>query len=247
MRQVRAVGRLWRALAHIAGGIWTILTLFPRLGQPAKEARVQVWAMTMLRLVGIELAVRGTPVADGPVLLVANHLSWLDIVVLHASRYCRFISKSDIKHWPLVGTLAGGAGTLYIERESRRDAHRVVHHMAERLKLGDVLAVFPEGTTGDGLKLKPFHANLLQAAITTDTPVQPVALRFVDASTGQTSFAPRYIDDDSIFVSIWETLNVGQLRAEVIFGEPQRCSGRDRRAWAADLQSEVERLLREGR
>lgn len=247
MRQVKAAGRLLRALAHIAGGIWTILTLFPRLGQPAKEARVQVWAMAMLKLVGIELAVKGTPMADGPVLLVANHLSWLDIVVLHASRYCRFVSKSDIKHWPLVGTLAGGAGTLYIERESRRDAHRVVHHMAERLKLGDVLAVFPEGTTGDGTKLKPFHANLLQAAIVTDAPVQPVALRFVDAGTGQTSFAPRYIDDDSIFVSIWETLNVAHLRAEVVFGEPQRCHGRDRRTWAADLQKEVERLLREGR
>jgi len=243
----RAVWRLVRCLGHIAAGIWTIWTLFPRLGQPVKEARVQAWAWAMLDRAGIELAVTGAPVPDGPALLVANHLSWLDIVVLHASRYCRFISKSDIKHWPLVGTLAGGAGTLYIERESRRDAHRVVHHMAERLKLGDVLAVFPEGTTGDGLKLKPFHANLLQAAIATDTPVQPVALRFVDASTGQTSFAPRYIDDDSIFVSIWETLNVGQLRAEVIFGEPQHCSGRDRRAWAADLQMEVERLLHEGR
>lgn len=242
----RAVWRLARCLGHIAAGIWTIWTLFPRLEQPAKEARVQIWAQAMLSKAGIQLLVRGTPAADGPVLLVANHLSWLDIVVLHASRYCRFVSKSDIKRWPLVATLAGGAGTLYIERESRRDAHRVVHHMAERLTLGDVLAVFPEGTTGDGTTLKPFHANLLQAAIATDVPVQPVALRFVDADTGQTSFAPRYIDDDSIFVSIWETLNVGHLRAELVFGEPQRCQGRDRRTWAADLQREVERLLREG-
>lgn len=243
---MRAVWRLLRALAHIALGMGTILTLFPRLGQPAKEARVQAWALAMLKIVGIELLVRGTPVAQGPALLVANHLSWLDIVVLHASRYCRFVSKSDIKHWPLVGTLAGGAGTLYIERESRRDAHRVVHHMTRQLQLGDVLAVFPEGTTGDGTRLKPFHANLLQAAISAHAPVQPVALHFVDAATGQTCFAPRYIDDDSIFVSIWETLNVRHLRAEVTFGEPQPCHGRDRRTWAADLQRDVERLLRDG-
>ncbi|MBC7600271.1 MAG: 1-acyl-sn-glycerol-3-phosphate acyltransferase, partial [Polaromonas sp.] len=124
-----------------------------------------------------------------------------------------------------------------------RDAHRVVHHMTERLRQGDVLAVFPEGTTGDGIKLKPFHANLLQAAIASNTCVQPVALRFVDADTGQTSFAPRYIDDDSIFVSIWVTLSVPRLRAEVIFGEAQHCGGRDRRQWAVDLQKEVERLL----
>lgn len=247
MRQARAFWRLLRCLVHIAAGLWTIMTLFPRLERADRETRVHVWAQAMLKLAGIELSVSGLPVRDGPALLVANHLSWLDIVVLHASRYCRFVSKADIKHWPLVGTLAGGAGTLYIERESRRDAHRVVHHMAERLKLGEVLAVFPEGTTADGVTLKPFHANLLQAAISTDAPVQPIALRFVDADTGQTSFAPRYIDDDSIFVSIWETLCVRRLRAEVVFGEPQQCHGRDRRTWAADLQTEIEGLLREGR
>lgn len=242
MRQARAIWRLLWALSHIAGGMWTIVFRFPKLAQHEREARVHAWAQAMLRGVGITLVRQGRPVAEGPALLVANHLSWLDIVVMHASRYCRFVSKSDIKHWPLVGTLASGAGTLYIERESRRDAHRVVHHMVERLQLGEVLAVFPEGTTGDGITMKPFHANLLQAAISADAPVQPVALRFVDAGTGQTSFAPRYIDDDSIFVSIWQTLCVGELRAEVVFGEAQRGSGRDRRVWAADLQKEVERL-----
>ena len=245
MRQARAVWRLLWALSHIAGGIWTIVFRFPKLAQYEKEARVHAWAQAMLRGVGITLALQGRPVAAGPALLVANHLSWLDIVVLHASRYCRFVSKADIRHWPLVGTLAGGAGTLYIERESRRDAHRVVHHMVERLQLGEVLAVFPEGTTGDGIAMKPFHANLLQAAISANAPVQPVALRVVDADTGQTSFAPRYIDDDTIFVSIWETLCVTHLRAEVTVGEPQRADDRDRRAWAADLQAEVARLLRE--
>jgi 1-acyl-sn-glycerol-3-phosphate acyltransferase len=242
MQQARAVWRLLWALMHICGGMWTIVTLFPRLGQQDREARVHAWAQAMLQGVGIELSIRGLPVTSGPALLVANHLSWLDIVVMHASRYCRFVSKSDIKHWPLVGTLAAGAGTLYIERESRRDAHRVVHQMAERLQLGEVLAVFPEGTTGDGITLKPFHANLLQAAISVNAPVQPIALRFVDAATGEICFAPRYIDDDSIFVSIWETLCVPRLRADVVFGESQHCQGRDRRSWAADLQREVDVL-----
>lgn len=242
MRQARAIWRLLWALSHIAGGMWTIVFRFPKLTQHEREARVHAWAQAMLRGVGITLVLQGRPVAQGPALLVANHLSWLDIVVMHASRYCRFVSKSDIKHWPLVGTLASGAGTLYIERASRRDAHRVVHHMVERLQLGEVLAVFPEGTTGDGITMKPFHANLLQAAISADAPVQPLALRFVDVGTGQTSFAPRYIDDDSIFVSIWQTLCVKELRAEVVFGEAQHCNGRDRRVWATDLQKEVERL-----
>ena len=93
----------------------------------------------------------------------------------------RFVSKADVKHWPVLGRLVDAADTLYLERERRRDAMRVVHRMSEALAAGDTVAVFPEGTTGEGRDLLPFHANLLQAAIATATPVQAVALRFSDA------------------------------------------------------------------
>jgi len=119
---------------------------------------------------------------------------------------------------------------------------RVVHHMAERLRAGDVLAVFPEGTTSDGVNLLPFHANLFQAAIAADAPVLPVALQFEDIATGARSLAPCYINNDSLLGSIWRTLAAPPLRAVLIFGEPQPALGRDRRAWAADLRSAVEDL-----
>ena len=93
------------------------------MNAPQREARVQAWALRMLTLLGVRLELRGQPPVAGPVLLVANHISWLDILVMHAARHCRFVSKADVRHWPLIGTLADGAGTLYIERESRRDAH----------------------------------------------------------------------------------------------------------------------------
>src|SRR5436309_10760031 len=147
MKLLRFCAMLLRAMAHAVHGFWTIKTLFPKLEQAEREARVQVWAGQMLRIVGIELEVRGSAPAWGPVLLVANHISWLDILVMHAARHCRFVSKSEIERWPLVGTLASGAGTLYVERESRRHAMRVVHRMAGSLRAGEVLAVFPEGTT----------------------------------------------------------------------------------------------------
>ena len=196
----------------------------------------------MLRIVGIELVVNGTPPAAGPVLLVANHISWLDILVIHASRHCRFVSKSDVKGWPFVSTLAHGADTLYIERASRRDAHRVVLQMAVRLRAGDILAVFPEGTTGDGITLKPFHANLIQAAIEASVPVQPVALKFIDRASGATSFAPSYVDDETLIGSISRTLTARGLRAVVTFGEPQEPQGQTRRAWAQELREDIERL-----
>jgi 1-acyl-sn-glycerol-3-phosphate acyltransferase len=239
MKQVRAAWRLLRVVLHILGGVWTVYTVLPRQSTLQRHARVQVWALAMLDHLAIKLIVNGRPPVYGPMLLVANHISWVDIVVMHATRHCRFVSKDEIARWPVVSTLAGAADTLYITRESRRDAMRVVHQMAECLKGGDVLAIFPEGTTGDGSTLLPFHANLLQAAIAADAPVQPVALQFVDAASGQISFAPCYVGDDTLWQSLWRTLCADNVQAVVRFGTPERSQGRDRRAWAADLRETI--------
>lgn len=242
MKLAVALWKFAHGLVHALGGLLIIRFQFPKLARPEREARVQAWALRMLQIIGVGLEVRGQAPAAGPLLLVSNHISWLDILVIHAARHCRFVSKSELKHWPLIGTLATGAGTLYIERESRRDAMRVVHHMAERLRAGDILAVFPEGTTSDGVSLLPFHANLVQAAVSADAHALPLALRFVDRATRQASLAPVYIGDDSLVGSIWRTLTGPPLDAVVSFGEPQRAQGRNRRAWAAALRDEVARL-----
>lgn len=243
MKALRASWRLWRALLHIFAGLATIAFVFPRIGAPERQAHVQAWARGMLRVLGIGLQVHGQPPAQGPVLLVANHISWLDILVLHAARYCRFVSKSEVRHWPLIGTLATGAGTLYIERASRRDALRVVHQMAASLQAGDLVAVFPEGTTSDGTAVLPFHANLIQAAVSADAPALPVGLQFVDSATGAHSLSACYIGDDTLVGSLWRTLSGPAITAVVTFGEPQRADGRERRAWAADLHEAVRGLL----
>lgn len=242
MSALRAVCRLARALVHGLAGWATVVFLFPRMGQPRREAAVQAWAQRMLEVLGIGLEVRGSTPGAGPLMLVANHISWLDILVLHAARHCRFVSKSDVRHWPLIGRLATGADTLYIERSSRRDAMRVVHQMAASLKDGDVLAVFPEGTTSDGIALLPFHANLIQAAIAADAPVLPVGLSFIDASSGRTSLTPCYIGDDTFVGSLWRTLAGPRVSAVVTFGLPHSAQGRDRRTWARDLRAAVAAL-----
>jgi len=236
--------RLLRTLVHVVAGWLTVTLLFPRWNPQRRSATVQAWALRMLRILGIPLQLEGRPPVHGPVLLVANHMSWLDILVLHAARHCRFVSKADVRHWPLIGTLATGGGTLYIEREKRRDAMRVVHHMAESLQAGEVVAVFPEGTTGDGRELLPFHGNLIQAAISAGAPIQPVALRFVDRASGRDSVGPLYLGDDTLVQSLWRTLAGPPFVARVRFGEPQLAGERDRRQWAQDLREEVDRLRR---
>ena len=228
-----------RTLAHLMTGWLTLIFVFPKLTSAQKEERISTWANELLGHLSIKLIVNGQPSERGPVLLVANHISWLDIVVMLAARYCRFVSKADVRHWPLIGSLASGAGTLFIERESRRDAMRVVHHMAERLSAGDVLAIFPEGTSSNGVDLLPFHANLFQAAIAANVPVQPVALQFVDVASGERSLAPCYIDDDTLLGSIWRTLCSPGMAAVVTYGEPQMAQGRDRRIWAADVRCTI--------
>ncbi len=242
MNRLRAGWRLLRVVWHIVAGLLTIVLVFPRLSPDQRHARVQGWALEMLGYLAIKLVVKGQPPATGPMLLAANHISWLDIVVVHAARHCRFVSKDEVARWPLVSTLANAAGTLYITRESRRDAMRVVHQMAQCLRDGDVLGIFPEGTTGDGSTLLPFHANLLQAAISAEAPVQPVALQFADATTGQISFAPCYVGDDTLWQSLWRTLCADNVQAVVHFGDPEWAQGRDRRAWAADLRETIAKL-----
>ena len=243
MKRALACWKLARATGHAIGGWWTIRFNFPRLSQAERNATVERWAERMLLLLGIRLVVQGTPPAQGPVLLVSNHVSWLDILAFHAARHVRFVSKSGVRHWPMIGALATGGGTLYIERERKRDALRVVHHMTEALRQGDLIAVFPEGTTSDGQGVLPFHANLLQAAISSGSPVQPAALRFADAATRQTSLAPRYIDDDNLVSSLWRTLRAPPLVAIVRYGAPQSSDGRERREWALSLQRQVRDLL----
>ncbi|MET0540838.1 MAG: lysophospholipid acyltransferase family protein [Variovorax sp.] len=242
MRTLAACWKLLRAIAHALAGWWTIRSRFGVLAPDAQGREVQRWARRMLDILGIELVVQGTPASQGPVLLVCNHLSWLDILTLHGAQHMRFVSKSEVRHWPLIGALATGAGTLYIERERRRDAMRVVHHMAEALRAGDQVAIFPEGTTSDGSALLPFHANLLQAAISAQAPIQPAALRYVDAATGVDSDAAQYIDDDNLVTSLWRTLRARPLRAVVRFGVPQASATRERRAWARTLHDDVTAL-----
>jgi 1-acyl-sn-glycerol-3-phosphate acyltransferase len=232
-----------RTALHVFAGLWTIYTRFGGFTEAQRTERVRVWSREVLSIMGVELVVKGQVPTAGPALLVANHISWLDILVMNAVQPARFVSKADVKHWPVLGRLITGAGTLYVERENRRDAMRVVHHVAERLQAQDLIAIFPEGTTSDGVSMLPFHANLFQAAIAAKAPVLPVALAFVHAETGARHDAPTYIGDTSLLDSMWATLRATGLQAVVTYGERQMNQGRLRRVWAQDVRSAIGDLL----
>ena len=243
MQTLHALLKLLRVLKWVCIGYWRVKTRFHQFTEPQRARAVEEWSRHMLHAMGIDVRVKGHP-AKGPVLMASNHISWLDILVIHGACHCRFVAKSEIKHWPLLGAMTAGGGSLFIERSSNRDALRVVHQMAAALQQGDVLGVFPEGGTGDGDTLLPFHANLLQAAIAADAPIQPIALQFLEAKTGVKSFAPCYHADDTLLGSLWRTLCAPPLLAQVRYGEAQYAEGKSRREWAASLQADVAQLLK---
>ena len=243
MNALRGCWRLAKALAVVLAGWLTIVFVFPRLSVLQRQKRVQGWAQQMLQVLGIVLEVRGDAGAQGPLLLVANHISWLDILVIHAARHCRFVSKSDVKAWPLIGRLATGGGTLYIERESRRDAMRVVHRMADSLHSGEILAVFPEGTTSDASALLPFHATLLQAAIAAGVPVQPVALRYFDARRDVTP-AVEFVGRTTLWQTVWNVASADGLGVHVSVLACEPTAGRERRELAAVLHQRIDAALK---
>jgi len=237
-RRLRALARLVHAVVHGLHGLAIVLFSFPSLDGAARHERIRWWSKKMLGCLGIAFECEGVPVRRAS-LLVANHISWLDIMALHAVvPEARFVSKADVKSWPLVSRLVDAAGTLYLERERKRDALRVVHAVAAALAAGEVVAIFPEGTTSTGHGLLPFHANLLQAAVATATPVQPVVLRFAD-TTHAVSEAVEFIGATSLLTSLWRTSCGEGVRVRLTFLPPRPSAGVDRRALAALLRADI--------
>jgi 1-acyl-sn-glycerol-3-phosphate acyltransferase len=243
LRTSLAIWRLLCVVGMVARGLWLAGVVMPRRDAAGRQAIVQRWSVRMLRCLGVTVRVSGSA-HPGAVLMVANHVSWLDIPALHASApRARFVSKSNIAHWPLLGRLAHAGGTLFIERERKRDAMRVVHEVAAALRAADAVAVFPEGTTGAGHDVLPFHANLLQAAITTATVVQPVVLRYSEPGH-PVSVAAQYIDDTTLVGSLMKVCRARGLAVEVRFLAPEPAGELDRRVLAQALRERIAAELR---
>ena len=230
MNRPRALWRLARFGVHGLHCIGVCALVFPFLDARARSRRVGWACAKALRCLGIGLRAHGAA-QPGPVLLVANHVSWLDILAVNAVQPARFVSKADVQSWPVLGWIIACGGTLFIQRERKRDAMRVLHEVAAALQAGDVIAVFPEGTTGDGRNLLPFHANLLQAAVKTGTAAQPLALRYSDANSAR-SEAALWVGETTLVQSLWRIAGADRLTVTVRLLAPMPSADVERRELA---------------
>jgi 1-acyl-sn-glycerol-3-phosphate acyltransferase len=234
---LRAIWRLCLGVTHALHGALICVFIFPFLDPAQRMRRVGWWSSRMLKRLGVRLRASGTP-RPGPVLFASNHISWLDILAINAVHPARFVAKADVRHWPVLGWMVACGGTLFIERERKRDALRVVHQVAQALRAGQTVAVFPEGMTGHGHALLPFHANLLQAAIATETPVQPIALRFSDAGSA-VSQAATYVGETTLAQSLWCIVMAQDMQVTVRMLPPEGTRHLDRRALAQRLRDQI--------
>ena len=235
-----AVLRSLRVGMLVGRGVLTVRQLSETTPSAEREAHIQQWACAVLNALGIQVRLNGV-IRPGQ-LLVANHVSWLDVVVLHSlCPQARFVAKADVLRWPLIGRLAQGAGTLFVERDRPRMAARIVSEVNSVLGSGGTVMVFPEGTTSDGVAVLPFRSSLLQAAFAGNGAAQPLALRY---SEGAQPISPnvRYLGDDSLVQSIWWMCRAQGVVANVT-ALPLRTANGDRKAFAAELRADVEQAL----
>jgi 1-acyl-sn-glycerol-3-phosphate acyltransferase len=232
-----------RTCVHVLQGVGTQIFVFPLVGPEGKRKLVKRWSARLLRILAIDPKVHGDLTArGGNVLIVANHVSWLDIFVLNAVHPVRFVAKAELARWPVVGQLIRGAGTVFIERESRRDTRRVNHQMAHVLASGDVVAIFPEGTTTDGTDMLAFKSSLLQPIVEAEGHVQPVALRY-RTHDGAHAMAPAYVGDTSFATSFWCVCGTRRLTVELLVQPPLPARAGHRRALARAAEAAIRTAL----
>ncbi|MGW2887126.1 lysophospholipid acyltransferase family protein [Streptomyces griseoruber] len=205
----RAVPRLVAVVVLVLAGV----ALSP-LGRRIPAGAIRRWSRAVVRAAGVRIRVTGESApATGGLLLVANHVSWLDIPLLAGVRPARMLAKQEIRAWPVVGAMAAN-GALFIDRDRLRALPGTVATIAGVLRSGQAVAVFPEGSTWCGRAQGHFRRAVFQAALDAEVPVQPVRIRYRDAA-GAASTAPAYVGDDSLLASLWRVTSARGLVAEV--------------------------------
>ena len=217
---LRIALRLPLVVGLLLGGLLTVLLLFPVVGPGWRRGAIRRWSAMLVAACGVVVRVRPHPgssplesLAPGS-FLVANHISWIDIFVIDGRCPASFVAKAEIADWPLVGTLVSRTGNLFIERGRRHAVHRMIEKLVHALGAGARVAVFPEGTTSDGRRLLPFHANLVEAAVRARAPVVPVGVRYAHHRGGH-SQAIEFIGDTSFVQSLLRVLAEPRIHCEL--------------------------------
>ena len=220
-----------RVILHLLQGLATSALIFPLVSPKRRETLIKNWSCGLLRIlrVDVEAHFANPPPPGRFVLVVANHVSWLDIFVINSVQPCHFVAKADIRNWPLLGWLVEKAGTIFIARGKRRETRRVQEGLVTGILRGQRIAFFPEGTTSAQGVLLPFHSNLFEAAIAAGVAIQPYAVRYLDKDGGLHKAAD-FVGDTTFVDSMMLILKARGMKAELSELAQIATTGLERRA-----------------
>ncbi len=201
----------------------------------ARTAWLQRWSSFACRVLGIRVTRRGSMPQSG--LLVCNHLSYLDVVVLSSIGPCVFVAKRDVAAWPLFGWLAHAAGTIFVDRERRLASADVVDLVREAIAGGSLVVLFPEGTSSDGSTVLPFKSSLLESAVQLRCPVATAAIEHA-LEDGSVADEVCYWGDMTLLPHLLNLFSKREIRSKCSFSLPKIRAG-DRKEIAAELREEI--------
>ena len=247
-RPLRYLYRIPLLFVHILLGVlMCLLIVGPTRNAVAHDGREPLghrltrwWSRVLMRIFGFRTRKVGQPLPDAA-MFVCNHVTWLDIELMHSQRVACFVAKAEIAHWPVVGWLAACGGTIFHKRGSNHSLSVVMQTMVERMRGGRSVAVFPEGGTSHNGDLRVFHARIFQAGLDAEVPVQPVALRYT--RQGERWLDVAFRPGESFAANIVRILGEPACDAEVHFLPVVPPSSDGRRRMAEQARARIEQAL----
>lgn len=242
MIRLRLAWRLARLIVHLLAGLATCALVFPWAKRSLRDAATRRWSRRLLAICNVRVEEAPGIAALEHALFVSNHISWLDIFVINSLHPCRFVAKAEIRAWPVLGWLAGAAGTVFIARGNRRELRHIFKGLVLVLGQGERVAFFPEGTVARQGSVLPFHANLFEAAVDARVPVQPCAVAYLDEA-GNWHRSVDYTGDVSFGESIVTILKGPPVRARLSCLAPLAGAGAHRRELAQAAHDAIQAAL----
>jgi 1-acyl-sn-glycerol-3-phosphate acyltransferase len=232
-----------RLAVHLVNGI-LLAIVYPHLNSKRQLGILKNWSRQLLTIfnIGVQIEGRQSIPSEGGYLVVANHVSWLDIFVLNAIHPSRFIAKSEVRDWPIIGWMSQRTGTVFIERALRQNAAAINLRLSMLMGQGVSVGLFPEGTTTDGKQVGHFHSALIQPAVDASAKICPIALCYQDQA-GEHSSEASFIGDMTLMQSIWQLLRCSHLNALVVFTPALSAANENRRVLARAAQGAIANAL----
>jgi 1-acyl-sn-glycerol-3-phosphate acyltransferase len=233
-----------RVMLHLLQGLLIAAVVFPWIDSASRDRHIKRWAAALLAIlhIKVELQVHAGAEPVQRALIVANHVSWLDIFVINSQNPCRFVAKADIRSWPALGWLCAQGGTIFIARGKQREVRRVYEGLVTSIEAGERIAFFPEGTTAAQGAVLPFHPNLFEAAIEARVRVQPYAIRYIDEQ-GELHRAADFIGDMTFVDSMLLIMKTRKMTAQLIMLPSIETAGAHRRELSQQTRTAIAQTL----